>query len=71
MTAVSILPVNQTYFFFCAAFRGTLEENVIYHVIVQATPRLRERLCKAGTCDSTGVPVELPQSATFETAAKR
>jgi alkaline phosphatase len=54
-----------------AAFRGTLEENVIYHVIVQATPRLRERLCKAGTCDSTGVPVELPQSATFETAAKR
>ncbi|CAG2092683.1 alkaline phosphatase [Xanthomonas arboricola pv. juglandis] len=54
-----------------AAFRGTLEENVIYHVIVQATPRLRERLCKAGTCDSAGVPVELPQSATFETAAKR
>ncbi len=54
-----------------AAFRGTLEENVIYHVIVQATPRLRERLCKAGTCDSAGVPVELPKPTTFETATKR
>ncbi|MCC5097643.1 alkaline phosphatase [Xanthomonas campestris] len=54
-----------------AAFRGTLEENVIYHVIVQATPRLRERLCKAGTCDSAGVPVNLPAPATFERATQR
>ncbi|KAB7770066.1 alkaline phosphatase [Xanthomonas maliensis] len=48
-----------------AAFRGTLEENVIYHVIVQATPRLRQRLCRAGTCDQAGVPVELPAADAF------
>ena len=43
------------------AFRGTLEQNVIYHVIVQATPKLRERLCATGGCDASGVPVELPE----------
>jgi len=47
------------------AFRGTLEQNVIYHVIVQATPKLRERLCAAGTCNADGVPVELPDPARF------
>ncbi|MFT4249067.1 MAG: alkaline phosphatase [Pseudomonas sp.] len=51
------------------AFRGTLEENVIYHVIVQATPKLRQRLCTAGTCDAQGVPVELPQPKQFERAS--
>lgn len=48
------------------AIRGTLEQNAIYHLIVQATPRLRERLCAAGTCDAQGVPVELPQPKQFE-----
>lgn len=48
-----------------AAFRGTLEQHVIHHVIVQATPRLRARLCAAGTCDGNGVPVELPDPAAF------
>lgn len=47
------------------AFRGTLEQNVIYHVIVQATPILRERLCAAGTCNADGVPVDLPSPADF------
>ncbi len=51
-----------------AAFRGTLEENVIFHVIVQATPKLRERLCAAGTCNADGVPVQLPQPRQFEAA---
>lgn len=51
------------------ALRGTLEENVIYHVIVQATPKLRQRLCTAGTCDAAGVPVELPQPKRFERTA--
>ncbi|TWG93997.1 alkaline phosphatase [Luteimonas sp. J16] len=50
------------------AFRGTLEQHVIYHVIVQATPRLRERLCQAGTCNADGVPVELPAPADFGAA---
>lgn len=48
------------------AVRGTLEQNVIYHLIVQATPTLRERLCAAGTCDANGVPVELPQPQQFQ-----
>ena len=48
-----------------AAVRGTLEQNAIYHLIVQATPKLRQRLCAAGTCDANGVPVELPQPADF------
>ena len=47
------------------AFRGTLEQNVIYHVIVQATPKLRERLCAADTCNADGVPVELPKPEAF------
>ncbi|MGH8025184.1 MAG: alkaline phosphatase, partial [Pseudoxanthomonas sp.] len=48
------------------AVRGTVEQNTIYHFIVQATPRLRERLCAAGTCDGHGVPVELPKPSDFE-----
>ncbi len=52
-----------------SAFRGTLEENVIYHVIVQATPKLRQRLCAAGTCNADGVPVDLPKPESFERKA--
>lgn len=48
-----------------AAVRGTVEQNVLYHFIVQATPRLRERLCAAGTCNTDGVPVELPSIGAF------
>lgn len=47
------------------AVRGTVEQNVIYHFIVQATPRLRQRLCAAGTCNADGVPVELPAIDAF------
>jgi len=47
------------------AFRGTMEQNTIYHVIVQAVPRLRRRLCAAGTCNAAGVPVGLPDPAQF------
>lgn len=43
------------------AFRGTMEQNAIYHVIVQAAPKLRGQLCATGSCDAAGVPVELPQ----------
>ena len=47
------------------AFRGSLEQNVIYHVIVQATPKLREKLCTEGLCDPQGVPVDLPNPKDF------
>jgi hypothetical protein len=45
--------------------RGTVEQNTIYHFIVQAAPALRARLCAAGTCDANGVPVELPKPVDF------
>jgi len=48
------------------AVRGTVEQNAIYHFIVQATPKLREHLCRAGTCEANGVPVELPRPADLE-----
>lgn len=43
-----------------AAFHGELEQNAIFHVIVQHTPRIREELCKLGSCNSGGVPVDRP-----------
>ena len=52
------------------AVRGTMEQNTIYHLIVQSTPRLRQRLCELGTCDAHGVPVELPQPVKFERKAQ-
>ena len=48
------------------AIRGTVEQNVLYHFIVQATPALRTRLCAAKTCNAQGVPVDLPVPADFE-----
>jgi alkaline phosphatase len=49
-----------------AAVRGSVEQNVLYHFLVQATPNLRKRLCDAGTCNADGVPVELPRPADFK-----
>jgi alkaline phosphatase len=43
------------------AVRGSLEQNALYHIIVQATPRLRAALCAKGACDGNGVPVNLPK----------
>ncbi|TZF91060.1 alkaline phosphatase [Lysobacter lacus] len=45
------------------AVRGSLEENAIFHILLQATPRLRAAVCKAGGCDSNGVPVAMPAAA--------
>ena len=42
------------------AVRGSLEQNAIFHIIVQAAPRLRAALCAKNLCDANGVPVELP-----------
>ncbi len=43
------------------ALHGSLEQNVIFHVMVQATPVLREALCKLGDCNRDGIPVTLPE----------
>ena len=48
-----------------AAVRGTIEQNVVFHLMLQATPRLREALCAKGGCNADGVPVELPDAAAF------
>jgi alkaline phosphatase len=47
------------------AVRGTIEQNAIFHILLQATPALRERLCAAKLCNADGVPVELPRPAYF------
>ena len=51
----------------CAA---SLEQNAIYHIVVQATPRLRAALCAKGLCDANGVPVELPKIEAFRQPAQ-
>ncbi|NZA24874.1 alkaline phosphatase [Luteimonas sp. SJ-92] len=48
-----------------AAVRGSVEQHVVFHFMVQAAPRLRERLCAAGLCNADGVPVELPRPRDF------
>ena len=48
------------------AVRGSIEQNAIYHVLLQATPRLRDALCAKGLCDGNGVPVELPDFEAFK-----
>jgi len=43
------------------AMRGSIEQHVIYHVLVQATPKLRQQLCAQDGCNADGVPVRLPR----------
>lgn len=50
-----------------SAVRGSLEQNAIYHILLQATPRLRQALCAKGLCDGNGVPVTLPNPGAFAT----
>ena len=44
------------------AFHGEFEQNAIFHLIVQQTPRMRAALCKLGACNVRDVPVKLPRS---------
>jgi alkaline phosphatase len=46
------------------AVRGSLEENAIFHILLQATPTLRAAACRAGGCDRNGVPVDMPKPQT-------
>ncbi|MBC7990987.1 MAG: hypothetical protein H7Y19_15595, partial [Luteimonas sp.] len=47
------------------AVRGSIEQNAIFHLLVQATPKLRERLCAQQLCNADGVPVTLPKPEEF------
>ncbi|MFC5570600.1 alkaline phosphatase [Lysobacter yangpyeongensis] len=51
-----------------SAVRGSVEQNAIFHFMLQAMPALRAALCAKGNCDGNGVPVELPKPADFKTA---
>ncbi len=48
-----------------SAVRGSVEQNTIFHVLLQATPHLRAALCAKGDCDANGVPVILPKPTDF------
>ena len=52
-----------------AAVRGSLEQNALFHVMLQAMPRLRTPLCDAGLCNDDGVPVALPRRDMLAPAA--
>ena len=43
-----------------SAFHGELEQNTIFHIVVQHTPTIRAELCKLGSCNADTVPVERP-----------
>ncbi|HEY1139828.1 MAG TPA: alkaline phosphatase [Lysobacter sp.] len=49
------------------AVRGSVEQNTIFHFMLQATPALRAKLCAVGDCDANGVPVVLPKPEAFKT----
>jgi len=42
-----------------AAVRGTVEQNTIFHFLVQSQPAITKWLCDRGDCEN-GVPVKLP-----------
>ncbi len=44
--------------------RGSIEQNTIFHLLLQASPRLRGALCEQGYCEQ-GIPVKLPDPADF------
>ena len=42
-----------------SAVHGSIEQNQIFHLLLQAQPRLRDLLCELGGCEN-GVPVRAP-----------
>ena len=42
------------------ALHGSLEQNVLFHLIVQANPAMRSALCSITTCAERRIPVGLP-----------
>ncbi|PJK10013.1 alkaline phosphatase [Lysobacteraceae bacterium NML08-0793] len=52
------------------AVRGNVEQNTLFHMLLQATPRLRQTLCASGHCNAAGIPVKRPEPAQFRAAAK-
>lgn len=44
-----------------SAVRGSIEQNTIFHFLLQANPSLRAFACRRDGCDANGVPVNLPR----------
>lgn len=44
-----------------AAVRGNIEQNTIFHFLLQAHPYLRQAVCERHGCNAAGVPVALPR----------
>jgi alkaline phosphatase len=42
-----------------AAVHGSIEQNVLFHLMVQANPAMRKRLCELGRCDDHEVPLQV------------
>ena len=51
------------------AVRGSLEQNVIFHLLVQAQPDLVRLLCAMGDCEQ-GVPVRRPKLESLRSAPR-
>ena len=43
-----------------AAVHGSLEQNVLFHLMAQANEPIRRQLCALGSCNADGVPVDVP-----------
>lgn len=43
------------------AIRGNVEQNTIFHFLLQANPKLRAYYCGRNLCNAQGVPVKLPE----------
>ena len=51
------------------AVRGSLEQNVLFHLIVQAQPRLRATLCALDACEAGKLPARLVPYARLQAKA--
>ena len=47
-----------------SAVRGSIEQNVIFHILLQSQPDLVNLLCRLGDCER-GVPVKRPEPASL------
>ena len=43
------------------AVHGSLEQNVLFHLMLQANPRMRAHLCRATPCEGASIPVQRPR----------
>jgi alkaline phosphatase len=53
-----------------AAVHGSMEENALFHVVAQSSDAIRAELCKIGSCNANGVPVEAPSRTRLLQQAK-